>query len=363
MKILPCTRDHVAEVVELLLGRRQGADAAERWRLAGYLEEVYFDNPWHDPELPSLVCEDANGRIDGFLGVIPRPMTARTGEPVRAAATSNFKVRGNPLAAVRLLRTFFAGPQDLSVANGANPSSKKIWEACGGISVPLCSLDWFRPIRPARAALELAAQQRTRPLPSGMRQLADLADLVGGRPLARRHMPDGKAPGHSLRELDEAMAVEALAKAPQFDVCPVYEPPAFRWLLEMSRKKAIAGMLRSVAVRDEARQRDIGWFVYYQKKPRVAEVLQLVALEGRLDAVLRAAIRDAAGHGVALLRGDVDARNLQAYRDAVCLLNSGRWMLVHAREPAILETFRQGRALFTALDGERWIMEVGREMI
>jgi hypothetical protein len=372
MKIVPCTRDHVPEVVGLLLDGGQGTDPAQRSTLSGYVEEVYFDNPWYDPELPSLVCEDASGRIDGFLGVIPRPMVGPEGRPVRAAATSNFKVRGaspgdarprNPLAAVRLLKTFFGGPQDLSVANGANPSSKRIWEACGGYSVPLCSLDWFRSIRPARALLELAVQQRTRPLPRGMRQLADLADLTAGRPLARRYVTDGQAAGCSLRELDAETAAQGLAQAPGFDLRPAYEAPGFRWLLEMSRRKAVGGVLRGVAVRDEARQRDIGWFVYYQKKPRVAEVLQLVALDGRLDAVLGAAIRDAADQRMALLRGDVDARDLQAYRDAVCLLNTGRWMLVHAREPAVFEAFQRGRALFSALDGERWIMEIGREMM
>jgi hypothetical protein len=372
MKILPCTRDHVPDVVGLLLDHGQGEDPAERSRLGSYVEEVYFDNPWYDPELPSLVCEDASGRIDGFLGVIPRPMTGPDGEPVRAAATSNFRVRRagagearprNPLAALRLLKTFFEGPQDFSVANGANPSSKRIWEACGGLSVPLYSLDWFRPIRPARAVLELAVQQRTRPLPPGVRQLADLADLVAGSPLARRYMPGGEAQGHSLRELDEQTAAHGLARAPGFDLRPAYEASALRWLLGISRRKAIAGCLRSVAVRDEARQRDIGWFVYYQKKPRVAEMLQLVASDGQLHVVLRAAIGDAAAQGMALLRGDVDARDLQAYRDAVCLLNTGRWMLVHARESAIIEAFHRGRALFTALDGERWIMEIGREMI
>jgi hypothetical protein len=372
MRILPCTRDHIPEVVGLLLDGAQGTDAAQRSALTGYVEEVYFDNPWRDPELPSLVCEDASGRIDGFLGVIPRPMVGRGGQPVRAAATSNFKVRGanpgearprNPLAAVRLLKTFFRGPQDLSVANGANPSSKKIWEACGGLSVPLYSLDWFRSIRPARALLELAVQQRTRPLPRGVRPLADFADLTAGRPLARHYVADGEAAGCSLRELDEETAARALAQAPGFDLRPSYEGPGFRWLLEMSRRKAIGGVLRSIAVRDEARQRDIGWFVYYQKKARVAEVLQLVTLDGRLDTVLAAAIRDATDQGMALLRGDVDARDLQAYRDTVCLLNTGRWMLVHAREAAVFEMFQQGRALFTALDGERWIMEIGREMI
>ena len=112
-----------------------------------------------------------------------------------------------------------------------------------------------------------------------------------------------------------------------------------------------------------AQGRDLGWFVYYEKRERVGEVVQLVAAEGRLETVLRAAIDDAATQGLALLRGDVDARDLQAYRDALCLLNTGRWMLVHSRRQAITDTFMRGSALFSGLDGERWIREFGRAPI
>ena len=76
--------------------------------------------------------------------------------------------------------------------------------------------------------------------------------------------------------------------------------------------------------------------------------------------MLGAAIGDAAAQGLALLRGDVDASDLQAYRDALCPLNSGRWMLVHGRRQAIVDSFMRGSALFSALDGERWIRELGR---
>ena len=43
-----------------------------------------------------------------------------------------------------------------------------------------------------------------------------------------------------------------------------------------------------------------------------------------------------------------------------CLVNTGRWMLVHARQPALIEAFIHARALFTSLDGERWLMQVER---
>jgi hypothetical protein len=360
MQILPCAREHMPGVVELLA---EGGVPNAPGDLAGYLEEVYLDHPWHDPELPSLVAA-ADGRIDGFLGVVARPMLLR-GQEVRAAASSNFRVRGgpgaarNPLVAMRLLKRFFEGPQDLSVANGANPLSKRIWEGCGGVSVPLYSLDWFGLIRPARGLLELAAGSRTRPWPRGLRPLADAADLVAGNRLARR--PDDRDAAPVLAELNPQAAVDWLARAPGFDLVPRYDAASFAWLLERCRSKAIGRRLRAMAVSEP--QGHLGWFVYYEKRARVGEVVQLVAAEGRLEVVLRAAIGDAAAQGLALLRGDVDARDLQAYRDALCLLNTGRWMLVHSRRQAIVDSFMGGTALFGGLDGERWIREFGRAPI
>jgi hypothetical protein len=358
MEILACTREHMPAVAALLAKGEEPGDAAADAR---YLEEVYLDNPWFDPELPSLICVDG-GRIEGFLGVVARPMRHGS-QPVRAAASSNFRVRGspaaprNPLIAMRLLKRFFAGPQELSVANGANPLSKKIWEGCGGVSLPLYSLDWFGLIRPARGLLELAAASRTKPWPRGVRPLADAADLVVGNRLARRTDARGGVP--VVAELDPRWAVHWLARAPDFDLAPRYDAAAFGWLLERCRAKALGGRLRAMVV-SEPQGRDLGWFVYYEKRERVGEVVQMVGAQGRLETVLRAAIADAGAQGLAMLRGDVDARDLQAYRDALCLLNTGRWMLVHSRRQAILDCFMGGRALFSGLDGERWIREFGR---
>jgi hypothetical protein len=261
---------------------------------------------------------------------------------------------------MRLLKRFFAGPQDLSVANGANALSKKIWEGCGGISLPLYSLDWFGLIRPARGLLELAAGSRSKPWPRGLRPLADAADLVAGNRVARR--PDARGAAPVLAELDPQAAVDGLARAPDFDLVPRYDAAPFAWLLERCRAKAIGNRLRAMAVR-EPQGPALGWFVYYEKRARVGEVVQLVASEGRLEAVLQAALADAAAQGLAMLRGDVDGRDLQAYRDALCLLNTGRWMLVHSRRQAIVDSFRRGRALFSGLEGERWIREFGRTPI
>src|SRR6185503_523061 len=96
------------------------------------LTTLFLDSPWRDPELPALVYEDAQGKIVGFLGVLPRPMSLG-GVPIRAAATTRLMVeperRG--VAALRLLQTFLSGPQDLSLADQATGSSRALWERLG----------------------------------------------------------------------------------------------------------------------------------------------------------------------------------------------------------------------------------------
>jgi len=43
-------------------------------KLAGYFEKVFFDNPWLEDGLRSLVYEEPNGQITAFAGVDVRRM-------------------------------------------------------------------------------------------------------------------------------------------------------------------------------------------------------------------------------------------------------------------------------------------------
>ncbi len=40
--------------------------------ISAEFEEIFLRNPWLDENLPSLVCEDGNGAILGFIGVTRR---------------------------------------------------------------------------------------------------------------------------------------------------------------------------------------------------------------------------------------------------------------------------------------------------
>src|SRR5438093_9236556 len=83
-RVRPMTEDDLPEVVGLYerVFRRGAAGSARP--VGEYLREILFRNPWRDETLPSLVYEEAPGRIAGSLGVMPRDMILQ-GRPIRAA--------------------------------------------------------------------------------------------------------------------------------------------------------------------------------------------------------------------------------------------------------------------------------------
>src|SRR5687767_5613852 len=131
-----------------------------RWRsqaaCESYFREMFFANPWCDPEIPSWVA-DEGGRIAGFYGVIPRRMLLR-GRPIRMAMGTQFFVdpdQRHSLTALELVKACISGPQDLTFTDTAGERSGRMWTAVGGTALLLYSLHWIRPLRPARYVLSL----------------------------------------------------------------------------------------------------------------------------------------------------------------------------------------------------------------
>src|SRR5882724_13259306 len=141
----------VAELHESVLAASSHLSMENRRR---YLGKVFLENPWYDDTLPSLVAEEEHGRIVGFLGVLPRRMSWN-GRSIKVAIVSQYMVepgyRG--LTGLLLLKTFLAGPQDLSMTDGASHETVRIWKAVGGTDSIPHSIHWTRPLRPLRYAL------------------------------------------------------------------------------------------------------------------------------------------------------------------------------------------------------------------
>ena len=255
-------------------------------------------NPWFDPELPSWIAEDADG-MAGFFGVLPRRMVY--GDlTLRVAVSCQFMVdpqKRRSLAAVELMRRYFAGPQDLSISDGANDATRALWEAAGGAASALHNVHWVRLLRPAGGLVSLAGQVAP--------GLAAVAAPVAA--LADACIPRGAPRASPWREED--LDAPALASALQehrgvFTLRPFYDKPSLEWLLEQARAKQRHGVLQGCVLRDEAR-RVVGWFLYYLSSS-MSQVLQLGARRERLPAVLDRLFEHARARGAVAIQGRLE---------------------------------------------------------
>lgn len=321
-------------------------------RLERDLIRLFFDNPWRDPELPALVYEGAKGRVIGFLGVVPRPMSLG-GVPIRVAATRRLMVepehRG--VAALRLLQSVLTGPQDLSLADSATDASRALWTRLGGTTAVLYSIDWFQPLAPTRAALGyLSYMTHSRALDLLARTAGHAVDAV------LMHLPKSPFRRTPTRftgeEISRAQLLVCLAdSAEAYTLSPAYTPSSLAYLLTMLQGRF--ARLRMMAVRDGTER--IGWYVYGLNRQRIAQVVRLAAAPGRLPHVMDHLADDAFRHGGAALLGRLEPRLLGELRDPLCVMRQAPWLLVHSRSTAVLEAIARGDAILSRMEGEWWM--------
>ena len=317
-----------------------------------YFTRVFLDTPCGDPAMPSLVYEDEDGCIVGFLGVVPRRMTMN-GRRVVAAVSSQFVVaptNRTGLVALRLASRFLSGPQDLSISDEANDTSRRIWEGLGGTTALWHSLYWTRPLRPARFALSMF---RRRPgisrLASVLAPVAPLADALAAR--MPYGAPSAVADGSAAEALTGSTMLAGWPRCAPGGLRVEYDEETLAWLLAQAGQRKRTGALRSTVVRQ--RDRVVGWYLYHLEVDRTASVLQTAAEPGRSGYVLDHLFSQAYTDGAIAVSGRVDARDVQALTDRYCLLHRrGPWVLVNARHPEFLKPFETGEASFTPLDGE-----------
>lgn len=344
---------HVAELYERVFGRR-GRPSPRTFE--SYLLEIFFRHPWYDDALPSLVYE-RHGRIIGCLGVMPRRMLFH-GRSVQAAITHHFMVEPgsrSTLAGLQLAQAFLSGPQELSLAEGSDPS-RKIWEGCGGATSLLYSLHWTRPLRPARYAVSfLKRRGLSNAFASILTPICALLDAVARRaPLKpfRLSMPSVSGEALDVGTLRACLAEYSLGRSLQ----PAYDERSLRWLMELLDQKKGRGTFQKVAVRNGARE-IIGWYLYYLNPGGVSDVVHMAARPQAVHLVLDHLFYHAWRGGAAAVSGQFDPAFFHALSNQYCLFHhcNGAWMLVHAKDATLLQAIDRGDAWLTRLEGEWWI--------
>ncbi len=350
--------EDVPEVAVLQEKAFRGRDGPGSPGLHAYLRQVFLENPWRELGPSSLVRVSDEGRITGFLGVIPRPMLFR-GEPIvvavcnRLAALPDARDR---MGGLLLLRACLAGAQDLSVTDGANLEARRVWQSLRGETCLARSLTWTRPLRPVAYARHLALRHtRQRWLSASLRLAARPLDAW----LARRARPFGRVekPALEEEELSEAVLLENLgAMLGQRALQPVYDARSLGWLVRFLRDNHDRGSFRSIALRD-ATAKLAGWYLYYRNPGGVNEVLQLAALPRHAAAVCDHVLWRAHADGAVAASGRLEPALLEPLVRARPLwsLPEGSVTLFHAKDPELASALQRGDAWFTALEGELWL--------
>jgi hypothetical protein len=356
-QLRPFVDDDISQVADLhrrIFGVRDKG-SPELYR--GYLHEVFLNNPWYDKSLCSLVYEEGSGKIGGFLGVMPRPMWMK-GRLIRAAVSSQFIVDPESrfkLAGLQLLKAFLSGPQDLSLADEANDSSRALWERLGGSTALLYSIHWTCILRPAQyVRLRLGRRNLLGPLTFVLKPFCQVIDSVAARAADNTYYRTATSCVGEDPDVETLLKCSDVFRHPH-SLRPEYDRCSLEWLLGKAAQTNGHGNFQKVAVRNAAREL-VGWFLYYLDRHGTGEVLQIGSKKTSAHEVLDQLFYHAWRSGAVVLRGRLEPGlmpELLAWRG---LTHRRRyWTLIHSQKPDILDTIHRGDAFLTRLEGE-WCM-------
>jgi hypothetical protein len=322
--------------------------------MVAYFEASFLDQPWVDPEIPSLVADDGEGGIAGFIGVHVRRM--RFGdEPVRFACTGQFVV--HPDARRRatgafLLARALRGPQELSFTDGL--TVREIWERMGGRRVPLSSGNWIRVLRPWRKGGDWLGRRagRSGAGPALRPALAALDRVAARAPLFGAAGGGGRLTGEPLTPEAVAESLDVLSDA--FRLRPDYDLAFLRWLFRAVAEVERYGRFGGRLVRDPA-GRAIGWYAYYLQADGTCQVLQVAASAADVGPVLDHLFAHALAEGAATVQGRLEPHLVEPLVRRGAFLRRGEGALVHSSRPELVCALMSGDGLLSRLDGEWWM--------
>jgi len=342
----------VASLYERLL--RSGSGTAPPG-LAESFARQQLDQPWYEEGVRSLVCERDDGALAGFLAVYARRIVIDGRRAVAACSGPLLADPGVNVVAPGLLltRAYLAGPQELSVTDGANDVMRRMWVRAGGVVAPLPSLGWTRVLEPFSFVAAMAGDRhRDRETVRGARTargLDRIALIAGRRWLGAPHGSAASEP------LTPRSMLDAMAKATAgFRLSPDYDEGYLRWLLAELATVERRGELAARLVRGED-GRARGWYVAYFPRGGIAQVLQVAAQGDDVGVVFDELLAQASSAGVAAVSGRLEPHLVDAVSDRRCIIRRTSRVLLHAKDPQIASVVLAGESFLTRLDGEWWM--------
>jgi len=324
------------------------------------LRELFFEYPWDDPELPSRVYITPDGKLRGFIGVLPLRMSFR-GERIRAAVPSSMMVdrpEEHPLAGARLLRSFLNGPQDISISEPLNPLTQGMWERLGGQSMPTESMEWLRVFRPAGFGLARMGERYS--AARVLRPLGTLVDRAAASVAGASLQPCGKMPDYATEaDVSDDVLIGHIAElTADYELRPEWDPACLKWMLAHAGRNAGRGTLfrRMVYGHNEI---PLGCYLYHGRPNEMAWVLQILARPDAVGPVLDSLFAHAYRHGSVAVKGRTQLRLMDGLLRRQCIFFRRHSAAVHSRNPQLLAAVRSGEALTSGLAAESWTRLIG----
>jgi hypothetical protein len=354
--IRPLEWDDLPQVASLYESVSRSGSAMPPRGLASYFERTLLDHPWADPEIPSLVYLDEQGTLRGFIGSHVRRLRLE-GRPIRMACggqlVSDPAVR-NRATGTLLLRRFFAGPQDLTITDGATEATRRMWRGLRGSVGHLGSISWVRLFDWGAAgeqALERFGMAAWRPV---VRPVLSTVRAVANRiPAISLQVKD---PSTRAEDLTPQALLEHLPSILQHRLLhPSYDERFLAWLFREMATVRSRGELVKRLIRDG--DRVLGWYVAYLQRRGLSQVMQIAARDRDAPAVLDHLFHDAQSARVAALTSQLEPSLFEALsqRSRRCLLHLSANFLLYSRDPAVINPILPGQAMITRMDGERWM--------
>jgi hypothetical protein len=351
-QIRPLEPDDIRQIVALrrrvFTHSAQASDAS----LESYYRTLFFENPWREDRFPSLVYEEPNGEIRGFVGAIPRPMLLGT-ERLTAVTSTELMVapESRGLVGTALFRRLFAGEQDITFSDRSNHQARALYEGLGGATAVWYSLYWTVPLDGSRPNFERATKGQSAAglAARGLRRAAKSLDRLSAR-LTRPSVD--QLPTREEPLAPETVVASMRKVAGKNALIPDYDTHTLSWLLQ----RIAEGTGRMVTAQVTHDGEPIGWFIYAIRPHGDADVVQLAALANRQAMVFDHLVQHASRAGARVLRGRMDRQFASLFGDRGVPLTLGHpWTAVRSGRQDVMAQFLSGNAFFSRLDAEWWI--------
>jgi hypothetical protein len=352
-KVRPFTKGDIPQVVELNTRLFPGSATLTQCNQEFLFNEVCLRNPWYNSEITSLVYEETNGRISGFLGVVPRLMEFE-GKSINVAISQHLMVDKATLASLQLFKKLISGPQDLLIADMTADIARATIEKAGGTTIFQHSIYWNHPLRPFSFMLSFLKKIKS----SGNGQssalgstIDTLAGNIPGNPF-RPVKPAGKT-----RELTVDEFLNEINRfTSDWKLRPKYNKQSASWLFEMLNTEKRFGSFQKTAVYNED-DKLLGWFLLFLKSKGRSEVIQVAGQKNTIRTVLDHMYYTAWKGNAVEVCGRLDPHFTKEYANKLTFFIPGKnWMVVHTRDPKLLQAIQSNDTFLSRLEGDLWFL-------